>query len=130
VVRFNPFFHGQLTRLSNLDHCSVEAGDPDPRGWIVFLSDGRRLGTVIDLLVDENVNNVRSLVVDVDGGALPGVSASGQTALVRIEDVDLDGGSQRVTARAIACDDIHRAQDSDEMSQQTTEEDHAPASTV
>ena len=129
MVGFNPFLHPQLTRLSHLDHCSVEPGDPDPRGWIVFLSDGRRLGTVIDLLVDENVN-VRSLLVDVDGGALPGVSASGQTALVRIEDVDLDGGSQRVTARAIACDDIHRAQDSDEMSQHTTEEDHEPAGTV
>jgi hypothetical protein len=112
VVGFNPFFHGHLTRLSELNHGTVEPGDPDPRGWTVFMSDRRRIGTVIDLLVHENAENagnVRYLVVDVDAAALPGVSPSGQTALVRIEDVDLDGGLQRVTARAIACEDIHRA---------------------
>ena len=107
MVGFNSYIDGQLTRLSQLENCSVEPGDPDPRGWIVFMSDGPQVGTVIDLLVDHDEMNVRYLVVDVDGGALPGVSESGRTALLSIEDVDLDGGLRRVTARAFACDDIH-----------------------
>jgi hypothetical protein len=112
VAVSNAFIHPDLKSLSHIDHCSVESDEPDPRGWTVFTSTGRRIGTVIDLLIEDDDRgkaavHVRYLVIDVDGGALPGISASGSTALVRIEDIDLDGGSLRVTARAIACSDIH-----------------------
>ena len=107
----NSFLHSDLRPLSELNNCSVESDEPDPRGWTVFMSDGRQIGTVIDLLVEDDRENdalhVRYLVIDIDGGALPRISESGSTALVRIQDIDLDGGSRRVTARAIACDDIH-----------------------
>jgi hypothetical protein len=111
----NSYLHPDLKSLSQLENCSVESDEPDPRGWSVFTSSGRQIGTVIDLLIEEGDRakaalHVRYLVIDIDGGALPGISASGSTALVRVEDIDLDGGSQRVTARAIACSDIHRAQ--------------------
>jgi hypothetical protein len=135
VIARNSFVHADLKHLSELDHCSVEPGEPDPRGWTVFMSDEQRIGTVIDLLVDRdeqtNGMNVRYLVIDVDGGALPGVSESGQTALVRAEDVDLDGGLRRVTARAIACDDIHRVRPAEASNPlKRTEEDRAPVTTV
>jgi len=107
VRRGNSYFHGHVKRLSELDNCSVEVGEPDPRGWTVVLSNGRQVGTVIDLLVDTDAMHVRYLIVDVEPGALPDVSASGSTALVRTEDVDLDGGFRRVTARQLACQDIH-----------------------
>ena len=107
----NSFLQPDLQSLSQLDNCSVESDEPDPRGWTVFMSDGRQIGTVIDLLIANDPENdapfVRYLVIDIDGGALPGISETGSTALLRVQDVDLDGGSQRVTARAIACDDIH-----------------------
>jgi hypothetical protein len=111
VAASNPFVHHDLRSLSQLDNCRVESDEPDPRGWTVFMSDGRQIGTVIDLLIDDDLDkdvaHVRFLLVDIDGGALPGISGSGSTALVSIEDVDIDGGSHRVIARAIACDDIH-----------------------
>jgi hypothetical protein len=111
VAASNPFEYHDLRSLSQLDNCRVESDEPDPRGWVVHVSDGRRIGTVIDLLIDDdqdrNAVHVRFLVVDIDGGALPGIPGSGSTALVSIGDVDIDGGSHRVTARAIACEDIH-----------------------
>ena len=108
----DTFVHPHLNSLSHIDNCSVESDEPDPRGWTVVTSGGRRIGTVIDLLIEGDVRekaavHVRYLVIDVDAGALPGISALGSTALVRVEDIDLDGGSLRVTARAIACSDIH-----------------------
>ena len=135
MIARNSFVHADLKRLSELDQCSVEPGEPDPRGWTVFMSAEQRIGTVIDLLVDRDEETdgmtVRYLVVDVDGGALPGVSESGQTALVRAEDVDLDGGLRRVTARAIACDDIHRVQPADATNLlKPSKEDRAPVTTV
>jgi hypothetical protein len=115
VAARHSFFHPDLKSLSQLDNCSVESDEPDPRGWTVVTSSGRQIGTVIDLLIEETDHenaapHVRYLVIDIDGGALPGISSSGSTGLVRVEDIDLDGGSQRVTARAIACRDIHRVQ--------------------
>jgi photosynthetic reaction center H subunit len=56
----------RVAPLHELDEFQVAEGDPDPRGWDVIASDGRRIGTVHDLLVDTGHMRVRYLDVNVD----------------------------------------------------------------
>lgn len=51
---------------------AIAEGGPDIRGWSVVGSDGRRIGTVHDLLVDTGSRQVRSLDVALDRELLPG----------------------------------------------------------
>jgi sporulation protein YlmC with PRC-barrel domain len=53
----------ELKRLSELRY-KVADGDPDIRGWKVYASTGRELGTVSDLLVDVDAGEVVMLDVD------------------------------------------------------------------
>ena len=53
----------ELKRLSELRY-KVADGDPDIRGWRVYASTGRELGTVSDLLVDVEAGEVVMLDVD------------------------------------------------------------------
>lgn len=46
-------------------------GEPDPRGWPVFGSDGASAGVVSDIWVDTGDHLVRYLAVDVDGDEDP-----------------------------------------------------------
>jgi hypothetical protein len=56
------------TPLRNLRGYRVADGDPDVRGWEVVGGDGRRIGTVNDLLVDTAGSKVRYLDVQLDTG--------------------------------------------------------------
>jgi sporulation protein YlmC with PRC-barrel domain len=53
-----------LTPLKKLGDHKVAAGEPDIRGWTVFIATGRELGEVEDLLVDTRTNEV--VMIDVD----------------------------------------------------------------
>ncbi len=54
----------RIVPLSEAKDFRIEAGAPDPRGWNVFGSDGERVGTVTQLLVDPAALKVRYLDVD------------------------------------------------------------------
>lgn len=56
-----------LARLGDLDDWKVADGDPDIRGWDVKTQDGRKLGTVEELIVDPAATTVRYMEVKVDG---------------------------------------------------------------
>jgi sporulation protein YlmC with PRC-barrel domain len=56
-----------LSPLKDLDNFKVAKDNLDVRGWDVYGADGRRLGVVDDLIVDEALMKVRYLDVDVDG---------------------------------------------------------------
>ncbi len=57
----------ELRRLSELRY-RVADGEPDVRGWTVYSSTGRELGTVSDLLVDAEAGEVVMLDVDLKRG--------------------------------------------------------------
>lgn len=56
------------SRIVPMGDADLEVADdnPDVRGWDVLASDGRRIGEVEELLVDETAMKVRYLDVDVD----------------------------------------------------------------
>ncbi len=56
-----PVSTGPLWSMSELGEYEVAAGDPDPRGWDVVMSDHRRVGKVHDLLIDPAAMKVRYL---------------------------------------------------------------------
>lgn len=56
----------RLVRLSDLDEHRVAKDHSDPRGWEVLSSEGRRVGKVVELLVDPDVLRARYLDVRVD----------------------------------------------------------------
>ncbi len=55
---------GTLQRMSELNNYTIEHGDPDPRGCTVVGTDGRRIGTVVDLLIDTTAMKVRQLLIE------------------------------------------------------------------
>lgn len=60
--------HPRVTPLRNLNRYRIAEGDPDVRGWEVVGGDGRRIGSVNDLLVDTAEGKVRYLDVQLDTG--------------------------------------------------------------
>jgi hypothetical protein len=78
----------RLVPLRSLDSWSVSEGEPDIRGWEVRTVSGRQLGTVTDLLIDPDANEV--VMLDVD---LPGRQAH---TFVPIRIVQLDRGRRLV----------------------------------
>ena len=57
----------RLVPLRSLDSWSVSEGEPDIRGWEIRTVSGRQLGTVNDLLIDPDANEVVMLDVDLPG---------------------------------------------------------------
>ncbi len=55
-----------LGRLNELDDFKVADGYPDPRGWDVKTTDGQKVGTVDDLIVDTQQMRVRYMSVKID----------------------------------------------------------------
>src|SRR5512142_1702689 len=64
-----PYAHERerLVPLRSLDSWSVSDGEPDIRGWEIRTVSGRQLGTVADLLIDPDANEVVMLDVDLPG---------------------------------------------------------------
>lgn len=61
-----------LVRLGELDDFKVADGDPDIRGWDVKTPDGKRLGSVEELIADPAAKRVRYMEVKLDGKAAGG----------------------------------------------------------
>src|SRR5512146_1004501 len=72
----------RLVPLRSLDSWNVSEGEPDIRGWEIKTVSGRQLGTVTDLLIDPDANEV--VMLDVD---LPGRQAH-TTVPIRIVQID------------------------------------------
>jgi uncharacterized protein (TIGR02271 family) len=62
----------RVVPLDQLHGYAVADDDPDVRGWDVISADGRRIGAVDQLLVDEAAMKVRYLDVDVDDALVAG----------------------------------------------------------
>ncbi len=56
----------QLVHLSDMSDFEIADGEPDIKGWDVRTSDGRKIGEVDDLLVDERLMKVRYIEVKVE----------------------------------------------------------------
>ncbi len=69
---------GAVVPLSELSGHKVADDDPDVRGWEVVAADGRRVGTVDDLLVDRGAMRVRYLDVVLEADLLPVETPSGE----------------------------------------------------
>lgn len=59
----------RIAPLSDLDDFQVADGSPDVRGWDVVGADGRKVGTVNDLIADTGAMRVRYLDVKLDRSA-------------------------------------------------------------
>lgn len=82
-----------LKRLSEL-RFEVADGEPDVRGWHVYASTGREIGTVTDLLVDVEAGEV--VMLDVD------LRRNDQHTFVPIRAAWIDHGTRRVVLDARA----------------------------
>jgi hypothetical protein len=56
-----------LTPLKELSRFRLMKGEPDVRGWTVYTSNGREVGTVDDLLVDPTIGEAVLLDIDLMG---------------------------------------------------------------
>jgi photosynthetic reaction center H subunit len=56
----------RIAPLSDLNDFEVAENDPDVRGWDVIAADGRKIGDVKDLIVDQDAMKVRYLDVEID----------------------------------------------------------------
>ncbi len=91
-----------LGRLNELDDFKVADGYPDPRGWDVKTTDGQKVGTVDDLIVDTQQMRVRYMSVKIDrslaqaarDAATPGDQAD--HTLLPIGSVQLDDANDDV----------------------------------
>ena len=90
-----------LTPLRELRKWRVARGEPDIRGWHVFTSNGRDVGHVAELLVDETIAQV--VMFDI------AVRRTGETVLAPIRAAWVDRPHKRVildSAQAVAADDV------------------------
>ncbi|HEX3157414.1 MAG TPA: DUF2382 domain-containing protein [Gemmatimonadaceae bacterium] len=99
-------YHQQLDRLDELDDYTVAEGDPDPRGWDVVASDGRKVGEVKHLIADPTAMRVRYLEVEVDRGLLAGATSKDRLTLVPIGDARLDDDRDRVILTSLSSADV------------------------
>lgn len=93
-----------LTPLRELRKWRVARGEPDVRGWRVFTSNGRHVGRVSDLLVDDTIAQV--VILDV------AVLATGKTVLVPLRVAWIDREHKRVIldgAQTVNTDDVLQA---------------------
>jgi uncharacterized protein (TIGR02271 family) len=79
----------QLKSLRELGNYEVSREDPDVRGWTVISTDGQRMGTVSDLMVDTNRMKVEYLSVAGDGG-------SGSPMMIPVASAQLDRAQREV----------------------------------
>ena len=87
---------GEVGRLDRLDDVDVASHDPDPRGWEVVGSDGRRIGEVDHIIGDTGAMKARYLTVDLDSEL-----AENRQVLLPVGHVDLDTDRKRVVSRAL-----------------------------
>jgi uncharacterized protein (TIGR02271 family) len=87
-----------LVRLSDANDLRVAEGNEDIRGWEVRGSDGEKIGTVKDLLIDPTAMRARYLDVDLKGGLFGG----GRRVLVPVGQARLDDDDDKVLLQTTA----------------------------
>lgn len=99
---------GQLRHLDDLDDFKIAEGEPDIRGWDVRGTDGSKLGTVEDLLVDTAAMKVRYIEVKLEKEIAKqvaqdgGISAAADTSSLRHTDLS----TQDITGTRARAGDI------------------------
>ena len=99
-------YESNLRRFSDMDDVEIAKDDPDPRGWDVVGSDGRRVGEVKDLLVDTSSMKVRSLEVELEGSNFNW--NDNRRVAVPADDVRLDEDRDKVVLDRIGYDELGR----------------------
>ena len=100
TVASNQTGFGSLQRMSTLSNYTIEKGDPDPRGCTVIGTDGTRIGTVVDLLVDTTAMKVRQLLVDPEDA--PSGLESDSLITFDVSEVEVRPDTREVFARGFA----------------------------
>jgi sporulation protein YlmC with PRC-barrel domain len=77
--------------LAELPTLRLAAGAQDVRGWDIHAHDGRRLGNVVDLLVDIDRLRAETLLV-----SLVGRDHAGALVVVRLDSLSADGTHRRL----------------------------------
>lgn len=93
-----------IVPLDELDDFGVAEGDPDVRGWEVFSSDGQRIGSVEQLLVDTAAMKVRYLDVDLADDLF--VLSDDRHVLVPLENVELRERGNDVWVQGLGARDV------------------------
>ena len=83
-----------LARLGELDDFKVADGDPDIRGWDVKTADGRKIGTVKELIAEPATMKVRYMEVKLDETA--GGTRDNEFTLMPIGTAQLDEDEDEV----------------------------------
>jgi sporulation protein YlmC with PRC-barrel domain len=100
----------RVVPLDELRGYEVARGEPDVRGWDVIAGDGRRIGEVDELLVDEAARKVRFLDVTVDE-ELVGDAESTQRVIIPIASARVEAADDQVVIDGITSTDVFRADD-------------------
>ena len=99
-------YESNLRRFSDMDDVEISKEDPDPRGWDVIGSDGRKLGEVKDLLVDTTSMKVRSLEVELEGSTFNW--DDNRRVALPADGVRLDENRDKVLLEGIGYDELGR----------------------
>ena len=91
---------GSFRRMSEMNNYTIEKREPDPRGCTVIGTDGARIGTVVDLVVDTNAMKVRQLLVAPGTGDTRGADDSLIT--FDVNEVEVQPNTREVVARGVA----------------------------
>lgn len=94
----------RLVPIDAMSDFRVAEEDPDVRGWSVLGSDGTRVGTVDNLLVDREAMKVRYLDVDVDDELVR--SNRGHHILVPIGHARLERDQNRIVVGGLESRDL------------------------
>jgi len=94
-----------LSCLNDLKDYEVADGEPDPRGWDVFASDGVRVGRIEDLLIDTGEMRVRAIDLIIDQRAL-NLPEGDNHLYVPIRSVSLDEGAQRAVVPGLRSEQV------------------------
>ena len=81
-----------LTRLQDAPDYQLAEGEPDVRGWKVFDANCKSLGSIDNLILDTDVNEIRYLSVTGDGSK----------RMVPVGMVDIDSSDQQVLLKSNA----------------------------
>lgn len=96
----------RVVPLSEAKDFKLQSGAPDPRGWNVFGSDGERVGTVSQMLVDPAALKVRYLDVDLLDDLF--LLRDDRHVLVPLEHVDLKERGNDVWVRRLVAAEVAR----------------------
>jgi len=96
---------GEFASLNDLRDYEVADGEPDPRGWDVFASDGVRVGRIEDLLVDTDQMRVRAIECHIDNQAL-NLPQGEDRLYIPIRSVSLDESAHRAVVPDLRSDQV------------------------